>query len=608
VGRAQSAGQRHKGFRNLILRRITEDGSAYYAIISGSPIFDASGHFKGYRGVGADITERLQAEERFRATFDQAAVGIAHISFDHRHLLVNKRYCEMLGYTREEILALNADAVFVADGPGDMSEARAQLLAGDIDHYSGERQYIRKNRAIFWVNRTISLARDASGKALYSIRVIEDISERKAVEMAHRRSEAEFAALFDQAAVGMAQTDMEGVFLRVNAKLAGMLGHGSDELLGRPFRDITHPDDLTRNLDLLSKLATGEIGEYTYEKRYLRKDGTPVWVSVTMSRARVSAIESPFAVAVVEDISERKRAEERLTYLAQYDSLTGLPNRNLVRDRLSLAIAPGQAQLASARGAVRRSGRFQRHQRFTRPRQAVGGRYPRCVGRRGNLLVRPAPDKEQRSRRAVVTSSMSLRLPGTLIAMRRIYSPFGFGVALLLALLPARGATAPAADDISVDVHKNGPEVVVRVDCPVRAPRAVVWEVLTDYDHMASFVTNLAVSELRARNGDTLQVFQRGAAARGPFSFSFENLREIRLVPQEEIRSRLISGTLKASEFTTRILDGANELHIINSGHFIPDVWVPPVIGPAVIEAETRKQFEEIRTEIRRRFAKLGTQ
>lgn len=157
--------------------------------------------------------------------------------------------------------------------------------------------------------------------------------------------------------------------------------------------------------------------------------------------------------------------------------------------------------------------------------------------------------------------------------------------------------------DIAVEVRHVGEEVFVRVDCPVRAPHAIVWQVLTDYDHMSQFVTNLKVSELRSRDGDTLQVFQRGDAKRGLLTFSFENLREIRLVPQEEIRSRLISGTLKSSEFTTRVVDDGNEVHILNSGRFVPEVWVPPIIGPAVIEAETRKQFEEIRAEILRRAA-----
>ncbi|HET9764556.1 MAG TPA: hypothetical protein VFR50_13635 [Casimicrobiaceae bacterium] len=178
--------------------------------------------------------------------------------------------------------------------------------------------------------------------------------------------------------------------------------------------------------------------------------------------------------------------------------------------------------------------------------------------------------------------------------------------AAVLALLGAsalRAAPIDTADDIAVTVRKDGDGVLVSVDCPVRAPRAIVWGVLTDYDHMAGYVTNLQVSEVRARDGDTLQVYQSGRATRGLISVSFENVREIRLVPQQEISSRMISGTLKSSEFTTRIVDDGSELHILNGGRFVPNVWVPPLIGPAVIEAETRKQFEEIRAEILRRAA-----
>jgi polyketide cyclase/dehydrase/lipid transport protein len=182
--------------------------------------------------------------------------------------------------------------------------------------------------------------------------------------------------------------------------------------------------------------------------------------------------------------------------------------------------------------------------------------------------------------------------------------PFMAALLMLLAASALRAAPiVGSADDIGVTVRKDGDGVLVSVDCPVRAPRAIVWAVLTDYDHMARFVTDLKASEVRAREGDTLQVYQSGRAQRGLISVSFENLREIRLVPQQEIRSRMISGTLKSSEFTTRIIDDGNELHILNSGRFVPNMWVPPLIGPAVIEAETRKRFEEIRAEIMRRSA-----
>ena len=137
----------------------------------------------------------------------------------------------------------------------------------------------------------------------------------------------------------MAQTDMDGVFLRVNEKLCAMLGYTAEELLGLKFREITHPGDLTRNLELRRKLVAGEVEGYTYEKRYVRKDGSPLWACLTISEVRVGPDDRPTVLGVIEDISERKRNEERLIYLAQYDALTGLPNRSLVRDRLALAVA-----------------------------------------------------------------------------------------------------------------------------------------------------------------------------------------------------------------------------------------------------------------------------
>ena len=176
-------------------------------------------------------------------------------------------------------------------------------------------------------------------------------------------------------------------------------------------------------------------------------------------------------------------------------------------------------------------------------------------------------------------------------------------VALSLAVLPAAALAAADDADIQVHVSKDGEEIAVDVDCPVNTSVAVAWEVLTDYDHMTAFVSNLQESRVQSREGVVLQVYQKGAAARGPLKITFESVREVELVPYQEIRSRLIEGDLKASAFTTRIVDDGVLIHVVNSGRYTPKIWVPPLIGPALIAAETRKQFGEIRAEILRRTA-----
>ena len=160
--------------------------------------------------------------------------------------------------------------------------------------------------------------------------------------------------------------------------------------------------------------------------------------------------------------------------------------------------------------------------------------------------------------------------------------------------------------DIIVKVQKKGEWVIVDVDFPVDATVPETWNVMTDYDNMSKFVSNLLSSRILGREGNTLSVEQKGKASRGPLTISFENVREIVLTPQREVRSRLVSGDLKASEFTTRVIDRGAFTQIINHGEFIPNIWVPPVIGPALIEAETRKQFQELRLEILRRKAETA--
>ena len=175
--------------------------------------------------------------------------------------------------------------------------------------------------------------------------------------------------------------------------------------------------------------------------------------------------------------------------------------------------------------------------------------------------------------------------------------------AMALALLPAAAAAAPSHPlDIAVDIRRDGEAFVVNVDFVVESTRQEAWNVLTDYDHMAEFLANVNTSRIIRRDQDRIEVAQTGRLSFGPFEIKLENVREIEFVPLQEIRSKLIRGDMKASSFTTRLSAEGTRTRITNQGRFTPDRWIPPLIGTAVLEAETRKQFAEFRAEILRRI------
>jgi PAS domain S-box-containing protein len=153
---------------------------------------------------------------------------------------------------------------------------------------------------------------------------------RDRVEQALRESEERFRGTFENAAVGVGHVDLEGRWLRVNARLCEITGYAREGLLSRTFQDITHPEDLEADLALVRRLLAGEIPTYSMEKRYLRPDGQAVWVQLTVSLIRRADGAPDYFIAVVEDIEDRKEAEARLrTALAVKDEFLGLVSHEL---------------------------------------------------------------------------------------------------------------------------------------------------------------------------------------------------------------------------------------------------------------------------------------
>src|SRR5688572_20261057 len=203
----------------------------------------------------------------------------------------------------------------------------------------GEKRFVRKNGDIIWARRTMSVARDDSGKPQYVISVVEDISERKRAEDALRTSEETLRATFSQAGVGIIITSPDHRYLQVNDKYCDMVGYTREELFRSSNTEVLSPGDVSDVIENRRKLICGELQTVTHERQLRRKDGSMIWANHATSLARGPNGKPRHFITVAEDISERKRAEERLTQLAHFDVLTGLPNRMLFYDRLKHARA-----------------------------------------------------------------------------------------------------------------------------------------------------------------------------------------------------------------------------------------------------------------------------
>jgi two-component system, sensor histidine kinase and response regulator len=154
--------------------------------------------------------------------------------------------------------------------------------------------------------------RDADGRIIGAINAFSDVTALKHAEQALRESEERFRGTFENAAVGIAHKDANGRLLRINQTFCDIIGYAREELIGKPFLDLTHPDDSLVERDMYAALLRGEVPSYSLEKRYIRKDGSLIWIDMNVSLQCDAAGRPIYGIAILQDISERKRLEAEL--------------------------------------------------------------------------------------------------------------------------------------------------------------------------------------------------------------------------------------------------------------------------------------------------------
>ncbi|WP_333318127.1 PAS domain S-box protein [Microcoleus sp. B4-C1] len=284
-----------------------------------------------------EIIYRWQAEEALRESqeqlelfFSQSLDGFLFMMLDepvHWDDTVDKE--KVLDYVFTNGRVTKANDALIAQYGGTREEFIGRTLYSLLSHnLTGGREIIREffdagrihieneNRTFdgvpVWIEGDYICIYDSHGKIVGYFGVQRDISDRKKAEATLRDSEERFRATVEQAAVGITHPDATGRYLRVNQKFCEIVGYSASELLSRTWMDVTYPEDIDADLEQNKKLFAGKIDSFKMEKRLLHKDGTVVWVNITVSLIKEPLSGAIYNVVVTEDISDRKKTEAAL--------------------------------------------------------------------------------------------------------------------------------------------------------------------------------------------------------------------------------------------------------------------------------------------------------
>ena len=243
----------------------------------------------------------------FQLLVETLAEGLGVRDATGRIVYVNDRFCTLLDYPAEEILGRQVED-FVA--PESRQAVRREFLSRrEVPSSTYALEMVRRDGDRLSVVNSAMALHDDQGRFVGSFAVVTDVTQQARAEEALRRSEERFRRIFEQGPLGITVVDTELRYVQVNERACEMLGYREEELLGKRPRDVTHPDDAQRDVELADQVLHGALQDYQIEKRLLRRDGSVVWARLTATALRDEAGKPLYGIGLIEDITERREAE-----------------------------------------------------------------------------------------------------------------------------------------------------------------------------------------------------------------------------------------------------------------------------------------------------------
>lgn len=299
------------------LKRRRKDGRLLDLLLWPVFVYDEFEQLSLAVGLYVDQSDLMRAEEatirgeaRLRSFLDALDDLAFEFDQDGRYLNVWTRSNDKLLMPKQELIGRRLTDLFGEEAGSQYVETIRQVFetgtAATIDYT------VRLNQEVRYFSGVLTLI-PGSGTSRATVGcIVRDITESRLIEAQIRESEARWRALYEHAGVGIAQLNLDGRFLRVNPHLCELLGYSSDTMLQRTFQELTHPDDLKTNLAYLDELLTDRRHSFSMEKRYRRNNGTWAWVDLTVSRVHSGDCGQDYLIAVIQNIEDRKRAEQAL--------------------------------------------------------------------------------------------------------------------------------------------------------------------------------------------------------------------------------------------------------------------------------------------------------